>query len=332
MRLLIVRSFDLSIPMRLRYSFLAITCLWTGLPHMASAQSAVDPSRQTEAITVRPAVTPLRSDVALDSGGGTEFDSFAPLSSGDDDIGEQLILRQKEKVQRFSVAADSLVMWTDNAAHASAGEIDDAFWGWRVAADWQPVISGGLMAPVGISQSWYRYDEIDALDFETLDVNAGLAYLAPELGNVMFFAQYQFERVTQYSDELMNSHSVRAGAQHLLLLNRRNSIQSAVYADVDIDNDVDALKRNEYIASVAWRFKLTRKVETVLGYRYTCFDYAEIDRLDHLHLIDLSLIYTPFKWLQVYASAAYGFNQSSLDVYDYEAGTLGGGLGLRIRF
>ncbi len=281
---------------------------------------------------MRPAVSQLGSDVALDAGGATEFDSYAPSSLGDNDIGEQLILRQKEKVERFTFAADSLVMWTDNAAHASAGELDDAFWGGRVAADWQPVIAGGLMAPVGISQSWYRYDELDALDFETFDVNGGLAYLAPQLGNVMFFAQYQFERVTQYGDELMNSHSVRAGAQHLLLLNRRNSIQSALYADVDVDNDVDALKRNEYIGSVAWRFKLTRKVETVLSYRYTYFDYAEVDRQDHLHLVDLSVVYTPFKWLQVYASAAYGLNQSSLDVYDYEAGTLGGGIGLRLRF
>jgi len=318
--------------MSLRIRFLATATLWTGLSLAASAQTAIDPTRQAESVQLRPAVTQLRSDVALDSGGGTEFDSFAPMSTGDNDIGEQLILRQKEKVQRFSVAADSLVMWTDNAAHASAGELDDVFWGWRVAADWQPVITGSLMAPVGISQSWYRYDELDALDFETLDVNAGLAYLAPQLGNVMFFAQYQFERVTQYSDELMNSHSVRAGAQHLLLLNRRNSLQSAIYADVDVDTDVDALKRNEYIASVAWRFKLTRKVETMLGYRYTYFDYAEVDRQDHLHLVDLSVIYTPFKWLQVYASAAYGFNQSSLDVYDYESGTFGGGLGLRIRF
>lgn len=317
----------LLIPFLRRWLWLVVV-----LPLPVLAQSVADPSRRAESVTVRPAMTTIRSDVALDAQGGAEFDSFAPSSPGDRDLGEQLILRQRERVERFLFSADSLVMWTDNAAHASAGEVSDAFWGWRVAADWQPQIAGRLSMPVGVSQSWFRYDELEALDFESMEVNAGLAWQEPALDNAMLFLQYNYERLTQHQDELMNSHSIRAGVQHLLLINRRTSLLSAVYGDWDVDNDVAALKRNEYTASVSWRLKLTRQVETVVGYRYTYFDYAEVDRQDHLHLLEFSAIYTPYRWLQVYASLSWAFNRSDLDVYDYEAGTLGGGIGLRIRF
>jgi hypothetical protein len=34
----------------------------------------------------------------------------------------------------------------------------------------------------------------------------------------------------------------------------------------------------------------------------------------------------------LYAAATYSFNDSDVDVFDYEAATVGGGAGLRLRF
>jgi hypothetical protein len=303
------------------------------LPLPLVAQTvARDASRRTESIGIDPRMTTLRTDVSLDSRGGTEFESFAPPSPGDYDIGEQLILRQKDKIDTFHGSVDSFLFWTDNAAQASAGEVSDWFWGWRAAADWQPMLSGKLAMPVGISQSMFRYDRYGVLDYEEFEANIGLTYIEPRLASTMFFVQYEFERLTHEFDEMMNSHSLRAGAQKIFLINRRSSIQAVVYGDWDIENDVDALKRNEYIANLIWRFKLTRKLELSVGYRYTYFDYSEFSRSDHLHLVDLGLVYTPRKWLQIYASASHNFNNSNYDVYDYDSSVLGFGVGLRIRF
>ena len=293
---------------------------------------AADPSRRAEAVTLQPAVTSLRSDVNFTSDTPDDFAAYAPSTPGDNDIGEQLILRQRENRDAFSVQADAFAFWSDNAAHVSAGEQSDSFWGWRSSVNWHPQITSRLMADIGVSQDMFRYNKFEFLDFESFSATAALVWVEPKLLNTAFILQYEFNRLTQDFDSLMDSHSIRFGAQKIFIINRRNSISTALIADWDIENNVPALKRNEYIADVAWRFLLTRKLELSLSYRYTWFDYAEVDRSDSFNSVGLNVIYSPKKWVQLYAGASYSFNDSNFDTYDYEAATLGGGLGVRLKF
>jgi len=311
----------------------AVICL---LPLAAGAQtlspSVADASRRTEGITSRPAVTPLRSDVTLATGPDDSFDAFAPTTPGDNDIGEQLILREREKLKTLFFTADAFLFWTDNAAHVAAGEQEDTFWGSRVAVNWQPRITNKLFGDVGLAQSWFRYDQFDALNFESLEATAGLVYVEPRLANTAFFLQYEYGRLTHEFDALMNSHSLRVGAQKVFLINWRNSISLGLTGDFDLATDVDTLKRNEYIFDAAWLYKATRTVDLTLSYRYTYFDYAQGGRNDSFHGFGFNVIYSPRKWLQLYLGIAYSLNDSNLDVFEYEALNLGGGLGLRIKF
>ena len=72
----------------------------------------------------------------------------------------------------------------------------------------------------------------------------------PRLRSAAFFVQYDFNRLTQDFDELLDSHSLRAGVQKQFVINRRSSLFAVLMGDWDLDATVDALKRNEYTAEL----------------------------------------------------------------------------------
>lgn len=301
---------------------------------MASiSQGQVDPTRVNEAIS-RPSGPTIGESQNMSALGLDEQNAFAPTSPGDSDIGQQLILKETPKSRPFRAYADAFGYWTNNAANTSVGELDDYFWGGRIGFGYQPRIAKKLFLDIDLQQQLYRYDEFDALDFESMDANVGLVYIEPKLASTVFFAQFNYNRITNddFGDELMNSVSVRAGAQKTFLIDRRNSIQLSVMGDWDISNDVDQLERNEYIGDVTWRFKIMRDLVFALNYRYTWMDYQQVDRGDSLNILGASLTWSPRKWIDIYLVSNFSFNNSNIDAFDYDATTLGGGIGVKIKF
>jgi len=300
------------------------------LGSFASAQQ--DPSRLTESAAT--SVPTLRESAALDQLGLEEENAFAPETMGDDDIGQQLILKETPRDRWFRAYADTFAFWTTNAANVSAGEREDWYWGGRVGLGYQPRLANRLFADIDVGQQFVRYDKFEALDFENLEASASLIYIEPKLASTLFFLGVQYQRITSdtFGDELYNSYSLRAGAQKVFLLNRKNSIHLSILADRDLDTDVDQLYRDEYLADVAWRYKLMRDLSVALSYRATWLDYREVDRQDWLHLAGVSISYQPRPWLEVYLATSYVMNRSNVEVFAYETATVGLGLGVKMKF
>ncbi len=263
-----------------------------------------------------------------------EENEFAPASPGDEDIGQQLILKETPKNQPFRFFADTFWFWTDNAANVPAGEQDDMFYGASIGFAWQPRLGRKTFLDVSVAQRLVRYDEFDVLDFESLDVAATLMHVEPRLASVIFFGGLAFNRITgdNFSQDLYNSTSARVGAQKVFLINRRNSINVGLMADWDLDTDVDQLFRHEYLADASWRFKLSRTLSMTLNYRFSWMDYQRFDREDALQLAGATLSWQPKPWLEIYGNYNFAFNDSNNPFFDYETNSLGGGLGLRVKF
>jgi hypothetical protein len=292
-----------------------------------------DPTRLGEA--TRPLSVPsLLDDAPAGTLGLEDENAFAPESPGDTDIGQQLILKETPRHRWLSAQADSFFYWTDNPANLSEGERDDVFWGGRASLLAQPRITNKLYGDALVSQQIYRYDRFDILDYEFFEASLGVIYIEPRLWNSIFFAQGYFNRMTtdNFDEEIVNSWSVRAGVQKSFLFDRRNSLHINLMGDWDVDTDVDSLDRFESIADVGYTFKIMRDLVLNASYRFTWFDYRETGRSDALNLFGLSLTWSPRPWLDVYAAASYAINESDVSVFDYEAATVGGGAGLRIRF
>ena len=259
---------------------------------------------------------------------------FALESPGDDDIGQQLILKESPKDRWLSAQADAFLYWTDNPANLSEGGEDDVFWGGRVSLTAQPRLARNLYGDILVSQQIYRYDRFDVLDYEFFEASAGVIYVEPRLMDSILYIQGYFNRMTtdDFSEDIVNSFSVRAGIQKTILFDRKNSLHVNLMGDWDVDTDEEALDRFEYVADLGYTFKIMRNLVLGASYRFTWFDYREVDRADGLSLLGLSLTWSPRKWIDVYAAASYSFNESDVDVFDYEAATAGGGAGVRIRF
>jgi len=290
-----------------------------------------DPSRRTETLpTVQSEVSRLPAQVEQPSAGTSSFEIVK--GSEDSDLGEQRILRETPKPRPFRFTLDTMMYHSSNAAHLSAGELEDWYFGSRLALGWQKPLGKRFVFDLSASQDLFRYDELDLLDFESLEATASLLYALPWSRDFFLVGQYQFGRLTQEFEDLALSHSLRFGIQKAFAINRRSTINLAVIGDWDIDTDVDALKRHQYIGAATWTFKLIPKVNLLLGYNYIFYDYVEYERDDHLHNIGLSLVWSPSSWVEVYASYNHSFNRSNIDAFDYEDGTAGLGLGVRLRF
>jgi hypothetical protein len=301
----------------------------------AGAQTVpLDPSRRLDTTSQVAAAPGVRESAMLDSNRLDDPIEFAAASPGDSDLGEQLIFKETPKQRPFSATADSFLFWTDNAANTPFAPQADWFWGAQVAAGWQPRIGRRLFLNADINQQLFRYDRFEVLDFELFQTSANLFYLEPRLGDLILFAGPHFQRMTvnDFGDALFNSVSLRAGAQKIFLLNRRNSIQTAVMADWDLETDLDQVFRHEYSGDVGWQLKIMRDLVLTTSYRFVWFDYTRVDRRDALSLVNANLGWRPRRWLEVYLTANWAYNDSNLDFFDYETATVGAGLGVRARF
>jgi len=263
-----------------------------------------------------------------------EENAFAPQSPGDSDLGTQLILKNAQKEDWFRAYADLSGFWTNNAANTPIFEVEDWFWNGRIGFGYQPRITKRLYADFDFQQQIIRYDQFDLLNYESMDLSASLLYVEPRLSNALFFAQFNYLRITgdDFGEELLNSFSVKAGVQKIFLINRLNSVQISILGDWDVSTDLDQLFRNQYIGELTYRFKIMRNLVFAATYRYTYFDYREVDRQDQLQIIGASLTYSPKKWIDLYATANLSLNDSNIEFFEYEADSVGGGFGLKLRF
>ena len=312
----------------MKLPILACSLLFGLIAHSAMAQVASDPSRRAEVLP-KTNLPPVEQGASAAVQPGESLPNVAGTNS---DIGEQRILRETPKPRRFRFNADTFIYRTDNAAHVSEGELEDWFYGGRVSAGWQMPISQRWVFDLGASQDAFQYDELEVLNFESLEANASVIYGLPWIKDFYVIGQYQFSRLTQDFEDLVQSHSGRLILQKVFTINRRSSLTASMLGDWDIETDVDSLKRNQYSAGLAWTFKLIPKVNLVVGYSYVFYDYTEYDRQDHLHNASASLSWTPAKWLEVYLGYSATFNRSSVEAFDYDDGTAGFGLGCRLRF
>lgn len=299
----------------------------------SGAAQQTDPTRLGEG--VRPLSAPrLMDDIDPEELGVMDENEFAPESLGDDDIGQQLLLKDVERQRWLSAQVDTFLFWADNPANLANGGDEDVFWGSQLSVGAQPRIAERLYLDAYVSQQLYRYGENNFLDYEYLQASLGLIYLEPRLSDSILFLQGQYGNTTSNDFTLdgLNSFSMIGGIQKTVLLDRSNSLHFNLMGDWDVASDVSSLKHAEYIADFTYRYKIMRDLVVAASYRFTWFDYYNVDRSDGLNVLGLYLTYSPYKWMNIYTGGTFNTNNSNVDAFDYDATNLGGGLGIQIRF
>ncbi|RBP47595.1 putative beta-barrel porin 2 [Roseimicrobium gellanilyticum] len=319
-----------------RHLRIASALVLLGVAVPLSAQTQLDPARAAAATPTDAATQALiRAQEEATSAGLDSENAYAPASPGDSDLGDQLILKRLEKVQPFTAWLDSSVFWTDNAANVSNGEIDDWFYVGGVNISWQQRLKGRFYGDAYIGQHWYRYDELDALDYENGEASLGLIVLAPELANSVFFLNYYYQRITQGLDDspIYDTHNIRFGAQKTFLIDRLNSVNLSLMSSFSVDAEPDVLRRHEQSLHVGYNFKITRELLLSLTYRLIYYDYFNLeDREDWYQNFGAYVTWRPKKYLELSAGYNFTLNKSNIDAFEYEAQLAGPSVVLKYQF
>jgi len=264
----------------------------------------------------------------------TSTEAYAPPSSADSDIGEQVLLQPSQKYQAFSAWTNWSVFWTNNAALLNDTAGSDTFLSGTVGGSYMPYLGGNLFADFSAEQGLFRYANNGSLDFNSLELKAGLVYVIRPLGDVALFGDYTYDMLTArgFNKEIYSDHTLSIGARKSFAINRANLVYTSTSAQFSLGGEPAYALRNEFACLVGYQAALTRMMRFDLYYRVSAQDYTDSSRADFNQLIGGGVSFEVTKWLTIQALSTIGINRSTEGAYNYFAANLGGGIGILVNF
>jgi hypothetical protein len=250
--------------------------------------------------------------------GGLIPAGLAPASPGDADIGQQVLLKRRDKATPFSAFATLSGFYTSNAALTNTARVDDYFFVGEVGVSYQPRITKDLVAEITVRQADFRYARYDVLDFESLNVGAGLTYAPHFLGGVALSARYNYNRLTdgKEHDEFFKNQTLTLAALRSFELSKAQYIYVGCSAVLGWSDPV-APQRDEYGVSLGHHVNWSRALSSDVFYRAARFDYTH-GRNDWNQTLAVSVKWDVTRWFNLTGTLSEGFNNSNRHVYNYE--------------
>lgn len=255
----------------------------------------------------------------------------APYSPADSDLGVQEIL--VERPQRAPVIFDihTAILRTDNAPSGNP-VTDDTSWvsATNMSLAWRPHVYYGWFADIGLSQDIIRYDRQIATDYENFNVRLGTFKIIPALDDTIFFARFEYQRITttSLSDGDYNAQRIRTGLQKVIWSAPRHQVTSGISGAYEWSAHPYQVQRNELTADLAYRYSFTDALYTVASARASRFNYDKFGRDDWTYNLGLELIWQVNDTFRANASIFFDKNDSDSFGSFNEYETWSGGLGI----
>jgi hypothetical protein len=264
---------------------------------------------------------------------GSAKGETAPATEGDPDLGMQQILKRNEKYQPFRVSGSTELSYTDNVGLVKKGAQGDAYFVGSVEAAWVPKITESFYAEASVRQQFFRYDKFDGLDFDSLNLGAGLTYYWKDLANMASTVRYNYNRLTDGDEgkEFFRNHQLSAGLNKTFAHTRNLFTFVDATAQFSLSDPYDA-QRWEYALTGGVFGRIARHWDAQASYRIALYDYFSEGRDDLNQGINLQTGYHFCPWATVGALTTFTFNNSTQPAFDYEAINTGGGVYLNVKF
>jgi hypothetical protein len=263
-----------------------------------------------------------------------------PYSEADSDLGIQEILQEPPERAPLLFYFSTTVLRTDSAPSAS-GPTDESSWlsASRMSLSWRPLLTHGWFGDVGVGEDVYRYDRADSAENENFNLRAGVYKNLPDLDDTVFFARFEYQRITfgSLQDGDYNAQRIRTGLQKTLWAIPRHQLSGSLSGAYEWTVRPDAIKRNELGVDLAYRYAIVDNIYTVLSTRVSGYDYDQGDREDLSlgAMLELNWQLSP----NVTAMASVSFDKNNSDstaglaaLNDYESWSAGLGVGLNWSF
>lgn len=245
-------------------------------------------------------------------------------AAADADIGEQWLMKPNPPLTPWSAHFDLSAFYTTNAALVSRGAQSDRFMVADAGIGYARPLGGDWAVAANLQQAFFRYDEFNALDFDSLAASIRASYQARRLADVVFSMHYGFSRLTRatFEDQLFLGNTVGLTATKLVKLTTADSVEftgGVAYTFADPDE----LERAEVRGAIGYALRITRALTGTAVARTELFEYSN-GRQDFLQSIALGLRFDFNKWISANAAASVAKNSSNRNAFDY--GVFNGGL------
>ena len=262
---------------------------------------------------------------------------------GDADLGEQQILKRVEEYHPFTISAGVPFYWTSNVALTRSGEQSDFVVAPAVAAFYEPRITSTLYGLVDVREQLFYYDQFDNFNFGSFDVEVGLRYLVPHWHNLLFRAEYDYNRLTEKNSfaAFFQNHAFIIDASIPFQFGRAQTLTLGADLNISIAADesgqppnINAIsaQRSDYAVYLGYSAVLTRSFFINAVGTLVVRQYYEGGRDDISEILALTANYRVNKYLTVSAVSTLAASQSNQSVFDYQVANLGGAVALQVKF
>ena len=259
---------------------------------------------------------------------------YAPPSPADEDLGEQRLLVPSERYKAFTLFANASEFYTSNAYLSNGGAQSDWFTALQFGGAWVPRITGSLYGEVTALQQLYRYANFNGLNFNSLDLGAGLLYPIRQLDDLTVFARYNYNLLTNdaSNQSLFYQQTIRLGLQKPFVFSRAHSGTLGFLTDINLNGWPDYAVRNRFALLAGYQVNLTRVLQANLFYQVAYFPFVETSRQDLNQIVSAGLSLNLSPRFSITASVSGSFNNSNEDYYNYSVLNTGAGISANIKF
>lgn len=249
------------------------------------------------------------------------------------EFGEQVVLIRQAQWEPWHADAGVAGFFTDNVALAP-NRVQDFFMKYDVAVGYVNRISGPWSMDVTLSQSFFRYDKFDALDFDLTRAGAGIAYQADWLGDASFFLRYNFYELTKagFGAQIARIHTLSAGVQKIWKVSQGQQLFLGLASEPSLDATPAVAQRHEHSIFGGWSLRLTDKLTAQLSARVGYHVSAVTDREDWNYVGLASASYALTDWARLGVSGSVSWNESNKSIYTYRNVVAGVFVGLNLTF
>jgi hypothetical protein len=272
----------------------------------------------------------------------------APYSPADSDLGVQEILEERGDREPVSFDFNSSFLLTDTAPSGNP-LTDRSSWVLisSAAIGWRPHLAQGWFADLGLGYDMVRYDRTNALDYENMVTRLGVFRVMPELDDTIFFARYEYQRITSKSltEGDYNAQRIRAGLQKVLWSAPRQQLSGSLSGAYEWSAHPQTLERNEISLDLSYRYAFTDSLYTVISARASRFAFDEKssfvdtdERRDWTYGLSAGLFWQISEHFSANASVFFDKNDSNTRTFfgpnanEYEAWSGGIGFGAQWLF
>ncbi len=260
--------------------------------------------------------------------------AHAPATPGDSELGDQVMLIPSGSYRPLTLLTQASGQWTSNAALTDTGELEDFYVQAEIGAAYVPRLTGNLYGEISAGYEFYRYTDHSRLDFDSLEARTGLIHVFRELGDLSAWARYNYNRLTsgRGHDELFTDHGIEIGFFKPLPIAARHSAYFSYISEFSLDANPGYSQYDRHSAILGYEWLTTDKLSLDSFYEGSFLSYHERGRDDFAQHFGLSLSYDITRTLSISIGGTYTINDSDIAGADYEAGTLGGTLGLKLKY